>query len=118
MSLQILEGLPSGMVDLPAPRLYEVLDGPTLIEIKGDRDPGVFVSVLLHGNEVGGWDAVRGLLKSLEGRSPQRAISLFVGNVQAAKAGVKDAVTVQQSGYDYHVVTPDADNWKYDKRLY
>ena len=89
MSLQVLEGLPSGMVDLPAPKLYEVLDGPTLIEIKGDRDPGVFVSVLLHGNEVGGWDAVRRLLKSLQGRSPKRAISLFVGNVQAAKAGVR-----------------------------
>ena len=37
---------------------------------------------------------------------------------RAAKAGVKDAVTVQNSDYDYHVVTPDADNWKYDKRLY
>ena len=29
---------------------------------------------------------------------------------QAAKAGVKDAVKVQESGYDFHVVTPDADN--------
>ncbi len=37
---------------------------------------------------------------------------------QAAKAGIKDAVTVQKSDYDYHVVTPDADNWKYEKRLY
>lgn len=37
---------------------------------------------------------------------------------KAAKAGVKDAVTVQESDYDYHVVTPDADNWKYDKKLY
>ncbi len=89
MSLQILESLPCGMVDLPAPKLHEVLDGPTLIEIEGDRHPGVFVSVLLHGNEVGGWDAVRRLLKSLQGRSPQRAMSLFVGNVQAARAGVR-----------------------------
>lgn len=37
---------------------------------------------------------------------------------RAAKAGVKDAVKVQKSEYDFHVVTPDADNWKYDKRLY
>ena len=76
-------------MDLPAPRLCEVLDGPTLIEIEGDKEPGVFVSVLLHGNEIGGWDAVRRLLKSLRGRPPKRAVSLFVGNVQAARAGVR-----------------------------
>lgn len=89
MTLRILESMPGGMVDLSAPKLHQVLEGPTLIEIKGDRDPGVFISVLLHGNEVGGWEAVRRLLKSLEGRAPRRSISLFVGNVQAARSGVR-----------------------------
>ena len=37
---------------------------------------------------------------------------------EAADAGVKDAIAVQPSGYDYNVVTPDADNWKYEKRLF
>ena len=37
---------------------------------------------------------------------------------EAADAGVEDAIAVQQSGYDYNVVTPDADNWKYEKRLF
>lgn len=89
MSLRVLTSLPRGMVDLPAPKLHEVLDGPTLIEIKGDREPGVFISVLLHGDEVGGWDAVRRLLTLLGGSRPQRTINLFVGNVQAAKFGVR-----------------------------
>ncbi len=37
---------------------------------------------------------------------------------EAAKDGVQDAITLKKSGYDYHAVTPDADNWKYDKKLY
>lgn len=36
----------------------------------------------------------------------------------AAKHGLKDAIEVQQSDYDYNVVTPDADNWKYEKRIF
>lgn len=37
---------------------------------------------------------------------------------KAAKYGLKDAIEVQDSDYDYNVVTPDADNWKYEKRIY
>ena len=37
---------------------------------------------------------------------------------QAARNGVKDAITVQESDYDFHVVTPDGDNWKYEKRVF
>ena len=32
---------------------------------------------------------------------------------EAARMGVADAIELQQSGYDWNVVTPDADNWKY-----
>jgi uncharacterized protein len=34
---------------------------------------------------------------------------------RAADAGVKEAKALQDSGYDYHVATPDADEWKYLK---
>lgn len=37
---------------------------------------------------------------------------------EAAKDGVEDAIRVQESGYDYNVVTPDADNWRYEKRVF
>ncbi len=37
---------------------------------------------------------------------------------RAAKAGVKDAIAVQKSGYDWNVATPDADNWRYEKRVF
>ncbi|MFO1204009.1 MAG: tetratricopeptide repeat protein [Tabrizicola sp.] len=36
----------------------------------------------------------------------------------AAEAGLPVARRLQAAGYDLDEVTPDADNWKYDKRLY
>src|SRR5690606_973677 len=62
-----------------------VLDGPTLIHIDGTRPLPLFVSVLLHGNEHTGWNAVRALLGRYHGRPLPRAVSLFIGNVQAAR---------------------------------
>jgi hypothetical protein len=37
---------------------------------------------------------------------------------QAARAGLPVARRLQAAGYDLDEVTPDADDWKYDKRLY
>jgi uncharacterized protein len=37
---------------------------------------------------------------------------------RAAAAGVSDAQRLQAAGYDLDEVTPDADDWKYGKRLY
>ena len=37
---------------------------------------------------------------------------------RAAAAGVTDAQRLRAAGYDLGEVTPDADDWKYDKRLY
>lgn len=37
---------------------------------------------------------------------------------QAAQQGLPVARRLQAAGYDLDEVTPDADNWKYDKRLY
>lgn len=81
--------MPHGIERLAATDLHSVLDGPSLIEIPGEREPPLFVSVLLHGNEIGGWEAVRQLLRSLEGRPPKRSLCLFFGNVEAAREGVR-----------------------------
>jgi uncharacterized protein len=37
---------------------------------------------------------------------------------RAAEAGLPVAQRLRAAGYDLDEVTPDADNWKYDKRLY
>jgi succinylglutamate desuccinylase len=91
--LQQLNHLPAGLLDLDATRVGEVLAGPTLIHLPGRREPDLFVSVLMHGNETTGWDAVRQLLRRYRPGGGElelpRGLSLFVGNVTAAAAGLR-----------------------------
>ena len=83
MRLTTRHVLAEGLLDCPAPRLFEALGGPTLFDLtRGLPDP-LFVSVLQHGNEVSGWDAVRAFLAS--GSVPP--LLLYVGNVEAARLG-------------------------------
>jgi hypothetical protein len=83
------EALPPGLLELPASRLGEVLPGPTLIHLQGRREPPLFVSVLLHGNEDSGWLAARSVLRKFAAAELPRALSLFIGNVEAARSGLR-----------------------------
>lgn len=82
--LQILDHLPEGLLDTDPTELLNLLGGPTLIHLSGRRQPAVFVSVLLHGNETTGWDAMRRLLRQYQDAVLPRCLSLFIGNVRAA----------------------------------
>lgn len=84
----ILDHLPDGLLEQPATELHRFLDGPTLIHLPGRRPQPLFVSVLQHGNEVTGWEAVRRLIKSRYQRDPlPRSLILLIGNVRAAARG-------------------------------
>ncbi len=83
MELNVLPALPASLAELPAMALAEALGGPTLFDLRKGGEPPLFISVLVHGNEVSGWDAVRRLAPRLAAAS----VLLFVGNVQAARAG-------------------------------
>lgn len=86
--LQELDQLPDGLLQVAAEGLLEVLDGPTLIHLPGLRPEPLFVSILMHGNETVGWEAVRRLLAPYEAGQPlPRAMSLFIGNIAAAAKG-------------------------------
>jgi hypothetical protein len=79
--------LPAGLLERDAHQLHEILPGPTLIHLPGRRPQPLFVSVLLHGNEDTGWQALRRLLRAYAAQTLPRAMSLFIGNVEAARAG-------------------------------
>ena len=85
--LTILDHLPSGLLTTPPTELYRLIDGPTLINLPGHREPPLFVSVLLHGNETTGYFAIQELLKKYQNMALPRALSIFIGNVQAARHG-------------------------------
>ena len=84
-----LDHLPPGLLDTAAEDLHQILPGPTLIHLGGRREPPLFVSVLLHGNEDTGLIAVQRLLNRLRGHELPRALSLFIGNVAAARYRVR-----------------------------
>lgn len=101
-----LDHIPEGLLELPAARLLDVLDGPTLIHLRGRQPRPLFVSVLLHGNEDTGWEAMRALLKKYQGRELPRSLVLFIGNVAAAR----DRLRHQDGLPDYNRI------WKADGR--
>lgn len=90
--------LPEGLLNCEAAALHTVLDGPTLIHLKGKREDTLFVSVLLHGNEDTGWCAMRDILKKYENSELPRNMSVFIGNVQAAR----DNARFLDHQYDYN----------------
>lgn len=87
--LKIVQQVPEGFLDAEATAMLELLGGPTLMHLPGKHEPPLFVSVLLHGDELAGLHAVQTLLREYQGRELPRALSIFVGNVEAAEHGVR-----------------------------
>ncbi|MDH5444089.1 MAG: M14 family metallopeptidase [Gammaproteobacteria bacterium] len=87
--LNIYDAIPEGLLDREATDLHEVLPGPSLIHLEGRHKEPLFISLLLHGNEVTGWQAMRSILQKYQDMLLPRAVYLFIGNVQAAKEGLR-----------------------------
>ncbi len=85
--LNITGHIPEGFLETDATQIQGLLTGPTLIHLQGRRKEPLFVSVLLHGNEITGLQAVQDLLRKYDGKQLPRAISIFIGNVTAASQG-------------------------------
>ncbi len=108
--LQELESLPEGLLALDAQELAAALRAPTLIHLQGRQSPALFVSVLMHGNETTGWEAIRQLLSDYRvgggSRELPRSLTLFIGNVTAAAEGVRRL----DGQPDYNRVWPGGDD--------
>ncbi|MCM8596201.1 M14 family metallopeptidase [Accumulibacter sp.] len=87
--LTVLESLPEGFLESSAGELHRILPGPTLIHLPGRRPAPLFASVLLHGNEDTGVVAIQRVLREHAGRTLPRALSILVGNVAAAREGLR-----------------------------
>ncbi|MDH5594883.1 MAG: peptidase M14, partial [Gammaproteobacteria bacterium] len=74
--LTILDHIPENLLELHATQLHEALSGPTLIHFEGRQTRPVFVSVLLHGNEDTGWEAIKALLNKYKGNPLPRSLSI------------------------------------------
>jgi succinylglutamate desuccinylase len=91
-NLTILEHIPSAFLSISHREIKDLFDTPTLIHLKGEKHPALFISVLLHGNEFSGLQIMQEILKkyqTTDGYKLPRDIWLFVGNVDAAQMGVR-----------------------------
>jgi succinylglutamate desuccinylase len=84
-----LDQLPDGFLTSHAQQLHSLLPHPTLIHLPGRTQKPLFISILLHGNEVTGLQAVQALLKKYQGQTLPRALSIFVGNISAARHNLR-----------------------------
>jgi hypothetical protein len=82
-----LDALPAAFAETPASRLHRILPGPSLVHLPGQGGAELFVAVLQHGNEDTGLQAMQRLLAEHAGRPLPRPVSLFIGNVEAARHG-------------------------------
>jgi len=100
-----LDYLPDGFLDCEATDLLALMDEPTLIHLEGRRRQPLFVSILLHGNEITGLHAMQSLLKKYQQQTLPRCLSLFVGNITAAQQGMRRL----NGQSDYNRVWPGSD---------
>jgi succinylglutamate desuccinylase len=100
--LNVYDHVPNGLLDLGPGQLHEALPGPSLIHLPGRRPAPLFVSVMLHGNEATGWLAAREVLRKYAPSGLPRALSLFIGNIAAARQGLR----VLDGQPDYNRIWP------------
>jgi gamma-glutamyl:cysteine ligase YbdK (ATP-grasp superfamily) len=103
--LDVRESVPEGLESVSLRDLHQLVPRPTLVHLPGVRDDTLFVSLVLHGNEDVGLLAVQALLKKYRDRPLPRSLSLFIGNVDAARDGQRHL----PGQPDYNRVWPGTD---------
>lgn len=83
------DSVPDRFLDISHEMLHTILPGPTLLELPGKLKEPLFISILLHGNEPTGIRAVQLLLKKYANKELPRSLSIFVGNIIAAKENLR-----------------------------
>ena len=76
---------PEAFFNAKANELHGIFGAPTLIHLNGINKQPLFICTLLHGNETTGFYAIQRLLQQYRNKELPRAISIFIGNVAAAK---------------------------------
>ena len=91
MELHIIDEVPDRLLEVSPQELHQVLPGPTLLRIPGQKEPPLFICTLLHGDEPTGFLAVQQLLKHYHAQEKPlpRSVWLFLGNIAAARDNVR-----------------------------
>jgi len=100
--LNEMNHIPDAFLDARAEDLHDILQAPTLFHLEGNNPQPLFICTLLHGNETTGLYAIQRLLKKYKEKPLPRALSLFVGNIAAARENQR----LLDSQDDYNRIWP------------
>lgn len=107
LRLNQIDYIPQGLLELKNIReLDQLFEQPTLIHLEGAEKQPLFVSTLLHANEDTGFFALQRLLSKYQSRELPRSMSIFLGNIKAARQGVRRL----ENQPDYNRVWPGSDH--------
>ncbi|MCB0413035.1 MAG: succinylglutamate desuccinylase/aspartoacylase family protein [Bdellovibrionales bacterium] len=85
IKLNIFDGFPDGLEKLTAENIKSYFDSPSLVFVKGKLDKPVFLSTLLHGNELSGLEVLKKIFKYSQEHILARDLIVFIGNVDACE---------------------------------
>jgi len=83
--LNEMNHIPEELLTAKVEDLLDILKAPTLFHLEGTNPQPLFICTLLHGDETTGFYAIQRLLNKYRSKTLPRAISLFIGNIEAAK---------------------------------
>jgi len=81
--------VPKSLLNCKPNEVFGLLGGPSLFYLEGMRSPPLFITVLQHGNEPTGFDAMQKILCKYDGAKLPRSVWLFIANVEAAEKGLR-----------------------------
>jgi len=87
--LKQYSAVPDALLECGPDELNELLGGPSLFFLDGVRSPPLFITVLQHGNEPTGFDAIQKILQKYQYSKLPRSVWLFIANVEAAEQGLR-----------------------------
>lgn len=100
LALDRLTAFPAALADIDVRDIRQVFPQPTLIQVTGRREPPLFVSTLLHGNETTSFSVLQDLARLAAIGPPPRSLMVFVGAVRAAEQGAR----IAPGGVDFNRV--------------
>ncbi|NNJ51545.1 MAG: peptidase M14 [Gammaproteobacteria bacterium] len=98
--------IPDDFLNARAEDLLDILKAPTLFHLEGINPQPLFISTLLHGDETTGLYAIQRLLKKYRNKPLPRALSIFIGNIAAARENQRRLDTQD----DYNRIWPGSDH--------
>ena len=87
--LKIIDHVPEGFLEIKPRQITQLIDSPTLIHLKGEKDEPFFISTLLHGNEISGLIILQNILKKYRNRNLPRSLIIFIANPKACEKGLR-----------------------------